>query len=77
MEDDLIAVMGLLHHEDGLSDHRVCKRLGLRLSQLNRLLAILASIEVEGGLGWVHAEDDGRRRRLWLTEAGRSLCQQC
>ncbi|WP_374356850.1 hypothetical protein [Chitinimonas sp.] len=76
MEAQLIAVMALLHERDGVSVHLVCKRLGLRLSQLNRLLAVLATPVDAGGLDWVRQHDDGRRCCLYLTDTGRQLCLQ-
>ncbi|KAF0814907.1 Sulfurtransferase FdhD [Andreprevotia sp. IGB-42] len=74
MDDTLIAIMALLCEEDGLSDHRIGKQLQLGMSQLNRALAVLASSAEAGGLGWLTTRDDGKRRTLWLTDAGRQQC---
>jgi DNA-binding MarR family transcriptional regulator len=76
MEDLLVAIMAALHAEDSQSDHRLAKRLVLSQSQLNRALAILASPQSEGGLGWISIRRDGKRRLVLLTDAGRQLCEQ-
>jgi hypothetical protein len=73
MEDMLIAIMATLQAEDGQSDHRLAKQLGLGLSQLNRALALLGTSPSEGGLGWVTTDSGRKPRRAWLTPLGRQM----
>lgn len=72
METGLQAVVELLVQEDGQSAARICRRLGLARSELQRLLAVLGEDPAFGGLGWVELRDDDGRDRLWLTPAART-----
>ncbi|MBB5192858.1 hypothetical protein HNQ50_003612 [Silvimonas terrae] len=74
MEETLIAIMALLAGQDGLSDHQVGKKLELGMSQLNRALTVLTAATQADGQALVRTQQDGKRRTLWLTEAGRALC---
>jgi hypothetical protein len=78
MDEEVIAAMAQLCERDGISDHQLRKRLGLGMSQLNRVLSLLASAPEAGGLGCVElrSDTDARRRTIWLTERGRSLCSR-
>jgi len=79
MDELVVAAMAQLCEDDGMSDNRLRKRLGVGMSQLNRVLALLAASPEAGGLGCVELRtDDGavRRRTIWLTERGRSLCSR-
>ncbi len=51
---------------------KLCKRLGLRMSVLMRMLAALGetSIGDAPALGYVGVRDDGERQFAWITEAG-------
>ncbi len=73
-EDTALALLQLLAHEDGQSIHRVAKRLGLGLSELQRLLSALGSDPRFDGLDLVEQREDGDRTLLWLTSRGRQLC---
>lgn len=73
-EDVALALLRLLADEDGQSLHRVAKRLGLGLSELQRLLTALGPDPRYDGLDLVEPRVDGERTRLWLTAKGRQLC---
>ncbi|HEY5803492.1 MAG TPA: helix-turn-helix domain-containing protein [Lysobacter sp.] len=73
-EDAALAVLHLLAQEDGQSIHRVAKRLGLGLSELQRLLSAMGSDPRFDGLDLVEQREDGDRTLLWLTSRGRQLC---
>jgi DNA-binding IclR family transcriptional regulator len=72
-DDDALALLRLLQVEDGQSIHRVAKRLGLGLSELQRLLAALGDDPRFDGLDLVERRRDGERTLLWLTQKGRQL----
>lgn len=72
-EDAALALLRLLAEEDGQSQPRVAKRLGLGASELQRLLAALSDDPRFDGLDLVAARRDGERTRLWLTARGRAL----
>ena len=73
-EDAALALLQLLAQEDGQSLPRVAKRLGLGMSELQRLLTALGADPRFDGLDLVQARVDGARTRLWLTAKGRQLC---
>lgn len=73
-EETALALLRLLAEEDGQSLHRVAKRLGLGVSELQRLLTALGPDPRYDGLDLVAPRVDGERTRLWLTEKGRRLC---
>ncbi|HEY5850428.1 MAG TPA: helix-turn-helix domain-containing protein [Lysobacter sp.] len=73
-EDAALALLQLLAQEDGQSVHRVAKRLGLGLSELQRLLSAVSSDPRFDGLDLVEQREDGDRTLLWLTSRGRQLC---
>lgn len=73
-EDAALAVVRLLAQDDGQSIHRVAKRLGLGLSELQRLLAALGNDPRFDGLDLVEIRCEGQRTLLWLTDRGRGLC---
>lgn len=72
-DDDALALLRLLHEEDGQSIHRVAKRMNLGLSELQRLLAALGDDPRFDGLDLVECRRDGERMLLWLTGKGRRL----
>lgn len=72
-EDPALALLHLLHEEDGQSIHRVAKRLRLGLSELQRVLSALGPDPRFDGLDLVEQRTDGERTLLWLTEKGRRL----
>ncbi|RZA19482.1 MAG: hypothetical protein EOP93_08540 [Lysobacteraceae bacterium] len=53
---------------------RLCKRLGLRMSVLLRMLAALGETPIGDApaLGYVSVRDDGERQLARITEAGRA-----
>ncbi len=57
-----------------ISAARVCKRLGVRMSSLQRCLAYFGEQHIAGqeGLGLVHSQQDEDRFLLSLTAAGRA-----
>jgi hypothetical protein len=73
-EDPALSLLRLLSQEDGQSIHRVAKRLGLGLSELQRLLVALGGDPRFDGLDLVEQRRDGERIVLWLTTKGRQLC---
>jgi DNA-binding IclR family transcriptional regulator len=76
-DEQALALLRLLGQEDGQSIHRVAKRLGLGISELQRLLTALGDDPRFDGLDLVRQRHDGERIRLWLTEKGRRLCTTC
>lgn len=74
IEDQALALLQLLVQEDGQSLHRVAKRLGLGVSELQRLLTALGPDPRYDGLDLVEPRIEGERTRLWLTEKGKRLC---
>lgn len=72
-EDPALALLQLLHEEDGQSIHRVARRLRLGLSELQRVLSALGPDPRFDGLDLVEQRADGERTVLWLTEKGRHL----
>ena len=74
MSDPAFELLKLLSEEDGQSVPRVAKRLGLGMSELQRLLTALGADPRFDGLDLVEARADGARTCLWLTAKGRSLC---
>lgn len=74
IEDQALALLQLLAQENGQSLHRVAKRLGLGVSELQRLLTALGPDPRYDGLDLVEPRVDGERTRLWLTEKGKRLC---
>lgn len=75
MNDSALAVLQLLCEEDAQSIHRVAKRLGLGLSELQRLLTALGDDSRFDGLDLVRQQQQGERTLLVLTERGRALCK--
>lgn len=73
-EAQLLALLAWLSGNDGSVDHRATKQLGLSMSQLNRALALLTDAPAMGGQALLQVQDDGKRRTLWLTDAGRQAC---
>ena len=63
----------LAAHPAGVSLPRLCKRLGVRMSVLMRVLAYAGEDAIGGvrGPGWVRTVEDGARTLAVLTEAGR------
>ncbi|UNK41574.1 hypothetical protein MNO14_11440 [Luteimonas sp. S4-F44] len=82
MSADTALLEALLHAladaPDGVSLPRLCKRLGLRMSVLLRMLAYLGEDTIGGaqGLGWVRTVDDGARTLAMLTDAGRQALER-
>lgn len=74
IEDQALLLLQLLATEDGQSIHRVAKRLGLSLSELQRLLTALGPDPRFDGLDLVGQRGEGDRILLWLTDKGRRLC---
>jgi DNA-binding IclR family transcriptional regulator len=74
-DDSALSLLRLLAQEDGQSIHRVAKRLGLGLSELQRLLVALGGDPRYDGLDLVEQRQDGERTLLWLTAKGRQLCR--
>ncbi|MEC5384810.1 hypothetical protein VVD49_03705 [Uliginosibacterium sp. H3] len=65
------ALLSLLQGEDGLSIHKACKKLGLSMSEMMRLLALLGDDASLGGLNLVEQRKDGARTLLCLNARGR------
>lgn len=65
------ALLEWLSQEDGLSSARVCKRLGLSRSELQRLLAELGPDPGVGGLDLVQVRSEDGRETLWLSARAR------
>lgn len=73
-DDDALALLRLLCTEDAQSIHRVARRMGLGLSELQRLLTALGDDPRFDGLDLVEQQRQGERTVLRLTERGRALC---
>jgi hypothetical protein len=73
-EAQAAALLAMLARDDGPSLPRAAKALGLRTSELQRLLVALGDDPRLPGLALVEARVDGERTRLWLTAKGRALC---
>jgi DNA-binding IclR family transcriptional regulator len=73
-EERALALLRLLAVEDGQSIHRVARRLGMSLSELQRLLTALGPDPRFDGLDLVEQRGDGERILLFLTDQGRRLC---
>jgi len=73
-DEPALDLLRLLAQEDGQSIHRVAKRLGMGISELQRLLVALGEDPRFDGLDLVEQRLDGERLRLWLTDKGRRLC---
>jgi DNA-binding IclR family transcriptional regulator len=73
-EERALALLQLLAAQDGQSIHRVAKRLGMSLSELQRLLTALGPDPRFDGLDLVAQRGDGERILLFLTDQGRRLC---
>lgn len=67
MEDLAIALLVLLQEEEGQSLPRINKRLGIAMSQMNRLLLALGS----EGLGWLEQREERGRPCLYLSAEGK------
>ncbi len=74
-EDNALALLQVSCAEDAQSVHRVAKRLGLGLSELQRLLTALGDDPRFDGLNLVEQQQQSERTVLRLTERGRALCQ--
>ncbi len=74
-EDTALEVLHLLCEEDTQSIHRVAKKLGLGLSELQRLLTALGDDPRFDGLDLVKQQRQGERTVLRLTERGRAVCK--
>jgi len=74
-EDLALALLRLLAVEDGQSNARVAKRLGIGQSELQRLLTALGEDPRYDGLALIEQRRDGERTLLWLSERGRALCR--
>lgn len=72
-DEQAVALLRLLHQEDGQSIHRVAKRMNLGISELQRLLAALGNDARFDGLDLVERREEGDRVLLWLTDKGRRL----
>ncbi|WP_341678003.1 hypothetical protein [Niveibacterium sp. SC-1] len=80
-ETQLLAVVAAVAEREGISDHALRKRLGIAMSELNRLLTLLGDDVRIGGLGLIEAQQeatqkDAVRRTLYLSEKGRALCRR-
>lgn len=75
IDDHALALLRLLATEDDQSIHRVAKRLGLGLSELQRLLTALGPDSRFDGLDLVEQRREGERVLLRLTAKGRRLCE--
>lgn len=65
----------LAAHPGGVSTARLCKRLGLRMSVLLRILSWIGEDAIGGqpAHGWVRLAGDGSRTLVHLTDSGRAL----
>lgn len=68
MEETAAALLALLAVEDGMSIHKACKKLGISMSEMMRLLSTLAPMDLVG------QQAERGRNCLYLTAAGRALC---
>lgn len=74
MSDELATrLLALLVQEDGMSAAKAAKKLGLSMSQLQRLLASLSDSAALGGLNLISTTEDEGRLLLWLTPKGRQF----
>lgn len=71
--DSAIALLELVAANEGISAARICKRLALSRSELQRLLARLGPDENVGGRDLIRLDRDAGRDTLWLTESARAL----
>jgi hypothetical protein len=69
------ALLSLLRDEDGMSIHKACKKLGLSMSEMMRLLTVLGDNAALGGLNLVARREDGARTVLCLTAAGQAATE--
>lgn len=76
MENLVIALMQALCAEQVLSLAKIGKHLGIRRSQLERLLLLLGHSDGWGGMDYVVQEEQRGRSVITLTEKGRALCAQ-
>jgi metal-dependent hydrolase (beta-lactamase superfamily II) len=76
MENLVIALMQALCAEQVLSLAKTGKLLGIRRSQLERLLLLLGHTDSWGGMDYVAQEEQRGRPVIILTEKGRALCAQ-
>ncbi|MHB8248207.1 MAG: hypothetical protein ACYDCX_04910 [Acidithiobacillus sp.] len=74
IDDLVIALLQQLCAEEPLSLARANKALGIRRSQMDRLLLLLGHSEILGGLGYIYREEQGGRPVIRLTDKGRALC---
>jgi len=74
--DPALALLALLAGRDGVSLAVAAKRLGLRHSELQRLLAALGGDAALPGLGLVEVRGGESRATLWLTAQGRRLFEK-
>ena len=70
---DAATLLALLQNEDGMSIHKACKKSGLSMSEMMRLLTVLGEDVTVGGLNLVARREDGARTLLFLTEDGRAV----
>ena len=85
-EAQLLALVAAVAEREGISDHALRKRLGVAMSELNRLLVLLGDDTRLGGLGLIETRHDevradgarkeGARRTLHLSEKGCALCRR-
>lgn len=76
MEQQLAGLLHFLARNDGASNARACKQLGLARSELQRLLVVLGDDAALGGLGLVTTEAAGERALLRLTPRGRDWLER-
>ena len=72
----LLALLAeLAEHPQGVSTARLCKRLGLRMSVLLRMLSWIGEDAIGGqpAPGWVRTRQDGARTLVRLTGQGRAV----
>ena len=71
------ALMQELSQIEQASAARICKRLGVRMSSLQRCLAYFGEQEIGGqaGLGWVQVKQEEERLMLSLSAAGQAQWQ--
>jgi hypothetical protein len=74
--EEVAALLALLLDEDGMSIHKACKRIGLSMSEMMRLLTRLGADETLGGLNLVERQELGGRICLFLTVKGRAACKE-
>jgi|GEM_PF-1507251 len=68
-EAQLLAVVAAVAEREGLGDHALRKRLGIAMSELNRLLVLLGEDTRLGGLGLVEVRHEATRKDGPLQEA--------